>query len=72
MTGPEHYREAERLLELAGVNDSVAEPPLVAVAQAHATLAVAAAMIETADMKAAELGGAAGPNTAEWDKAVGS
>lgn len=45
MTGPEHFKEAERLIE-AGVYDDQ-EPELVArdvaLAQVHATLALAAA-----------------------------
>jgi hypothetical protein len=47
MTGPEHWREAERLIEYAGslpdglTADEYALP--VAKAQVHATLAVAAA-----------------------------
>ena len=41
MTGPEHYREAERLLELA---DNVGpDAEIYAEAQIHATLALAAA-----------------------------
>lgn len=49
MTGPEHYREAQSCLELAaeysdeGRQDKAAEG--VAFAQAHATLALAAATI---------------------------
>jgi hypothetical protein len=46
MTGPEHYRKAEALLEAAnsGANPhSDQEPRLVAQAQVHATLALAAA-----------------------------
>jgi hypothetical protein len=50
MTGPEHYKEAERLLaNIAGDDDAdsivVREfvPELLAVAQVHATLALAAA-----------------------------
>lgn len=44
MTGPEHYREAERVIELARTTDS--EYPeliasLLAEAQVHATLALA-------------------------------
>ena len=47
MTGPQHYREAERLLDLAddqarGGHDH-AEAMAVANAQVHATLALAAA-----------------------------
>ena len=48
MTGPEHYAEAERLLGI--VSEAVAEPgdvplnkQIVAEAQVHATLALAAA-----------------------------
>ena len=41
MTGPEHYREAERLL--AQVDDGAADwEPIVTAAQVHATLAIAA------------------------------
>lgn len=42
MTGPEHYLEAQRLV----VNDGVSPPPAdgdIAIAQVHATLALAAA-----------------------------
>ena len=42
MTGPEHYAEAERLLTDYGWDD----PLQAAQAQVHATLAVAAAMID--------------------------
>ncbi|GCD94046.1 hypothetical protein [Embleya hyalina] len=50
MTGPEHYREAERLLRLAhhnsygDGNDAARATALAAEAQAHATLALAAAL----------------------------
>jgi len=45
MTGPEHYQEAERLIEDAlSLNDEGADmSPHIAVAQVHATLALAAA-----------------------------
>ncbi|MFF8409030.1 hypothetical protein [Streptomyces omiyaensis] len=45
MTGPEHYREAERRLVLARAdwNTPTASGLLVAEAQVHATLALAAA-----------------------------
>ncbi|MDT0442348.1 hypothetical protein [Streptomyces johnsoniae] len=53
MTGPEHYREAERLLERSQDGDRGYGPTtaddirirseMVALAQAHATLALAAA-----------------------------
>lgn len=44
MTGPEHYREAERLLEqAAGLTATAYEGDELAAAQVHATLALAAA-----------------------------
>lgn len=45
MTGPEHYREAERLLEIAATEPETSRliPYYTAAAQAHATLALAAA-----------------------------
>ena len=53
MTGPEHYREAEVLLAAAqnapeGARPSGRYEDLVAEAQAHATLALAAATIDAA------------------------
>ena len=49
MTGPEHYREAERLLEQAEIDSRdpmrkyAEDANLIGAAQAHATLALAAA-----------------------------
>ena len=46
MTGPEHYREAERLLGDASRADGIIvmpNPQALAAAQVHATLALAAA-----------------------------
>jgi hypothetical protein len=45
MNGPEHYREAERLLNvaMAGSRVTQADPVNLAAAQVHATLALAAA-----------------------------
>ena len=51
MTGPEHYREAEQLLAACGFDsainadyaDQMSAPTWLAAAQAHATLALAAA-----------------------------
>lgn len=51
-TGPEHYREAERLLEQAAVDSRdpmrryVEDANVIAAAQVHATLALAAATAE--------------------------
>lgn len=49
MNGPEHYKEAERLLGLAGSCDWTVEfaayrDPALAAAQVHATLALVAAV----------------------------
>ena len=43
MTGPQHYRAAEDLLEAAGNGEAPGSDRLLAAAQAHATLALAAA-----------------------------
>jgi hypothetical protein len=43
MTGPEHYRMAERLLERGASEGSGFMPNHIAAAQVHATLAAAAA-----------------------------
>lgn len=47
MNGPEHYREAERLIERARSDAGIADPAAAAMvlmdAQVHATLALAAA-----------------------------
>lgn len=43
MTGPEHYREAERLLEEAATETPQAAAVTLSSAQAHAALALAAA-----------------------------
>lgn len=50
MTGPEHYREAERLLNFAASPAGEAEgvERTVAAAQVHATLALAAVTLDTA------------------------
>lgn len=48
MTGPEHYREAEALIAQSGSQmDKDIVEWMVARAQVHATLALAAAVIET-------------------------
>jgi hypothetical protein len=76
MTGPEHYREAERLLAHAAAlnprnEDARAEATAAAVeAQAHATLALAAATA----MQAAVDGSEPGMGSAEfheWYDAAG-
>jgi GNAT superfamily N-acetyltransferase len=62
MTGPEHYREAEEILEIARTNPATAngnEPIAVARATAHAILALAAAT--------ALNDGKAGVEQADWD-----
>lgn len=48
VTGPEHYAEAERLLELASADCGPVDNAIRAEAQVHATLALAAATISAA------------------------
>ncbi|OQQ13036.1 hypothetical protein B0675_40170 [Streptomyces sp. M41(2017)] len=43
MTGPEHYSESERLIELAKASPQQKRQDCLAAAQIHATLALAAA-----------------------------
>jgi hypothetical protein len=61
MTGPEHYRLAEELLSDRGVLDDV----LVGAAQAHITLALAAATAMGGDF-------ASGVEADAWRQAAGS
>ncbi|CAL9599437.1 hypothetical protein [Streptomyces sp. enrichment culture] len=58
MTGPEHYREAERRLLMAWEEDRVPEDVahLVAEAQVHATLALAAVTAVSAPVDGSEPG----------------
>ncbi|MFE2353418.1 hypothetical protein [Streptomyces parvulus] len=74
MTGPEHYREAERLLELASSSkettyegDNPEADRDIAAAQVHATLALAAATA----MSSTEQGGMARVDFEAWDRAAG-
>ncbi|MDX5526144.1 hypothetical protein PV677_36355 [Streptomyces sp. DE06-01C] len=45
MTGPEHYREAEQLLAKLDLCSREAEAKVIAEAQVHATLALAASNV---------------------------
>lgn len=50
MNGPQHYAEAERLLDLLAIgSDDPRDPICAAAAQAHATLALAAATVDAAN-----------------------
>jgi hypothetical protein len=76
MTGPEHYREAERLIE-PGEQDAN-EPELVlrdiAIAQVHATLALAAATAQLDAYEGPGGGSATGRSFSDstaWDAAFG-
>lgn len=80
MTGPEHYKEAETLLSRAQVADDNARPScryadLVAEAQVHATLALAAATVSVERAIPPSPpewdGGPAYPGN-EWGRAIGS
>ncbi len=64
MTGPEHYREAERLLAAAEVAPDVHVSEVQQAAQVHATLALAAATAMVGDMTSGEWPG--------WREAAGS
>jgi hypothetical protein len=46
MTGPEHYKEAERLLEWADTQPTKIISAALYAAEAHATLALAAATVD--------------------------
>ncbi len=51
LTGPQHYREAERLLRIASDTYGPAHTDFVATAQVHATLAAAWAAMATHDQR---------------------
>lgn len=67
MNGPEHYAEAERLLNLAreDLTNPVA-PAWTEMARVHSNLAIAAAQVETAYAAARTSGGI----RADWIEAV--
>jgi hypothetical protein len=72
MTGPEHYREAERRLLMAWEDDRDPENVghLVAEAQVHATLALTAATAMQAAVDGSEPGMGSG-EFHEWYQAAG-
>jgi hypothetical protein len=76
VTGPEHYREAERLLGMAhhftygDGADPVAGAALAAEAQGHATLALAAATAMQAAVDGSEAG-MGSPEYAAWYATAG-
>ncbi|MCX3059573.1 hypothetical protein [Streptomyces beihaiensis] len=76
MTGPQHYREAERLAGMAhhftygDGGDPVTGAALAAEAQAHATLALAAAIAMSSPVDGAEPG-MGSPEYAAWYEAAG-
>lgn len=49
MNGPQHYKEAERLIDLSDDIYREDAPLVIAQAQVHATLAQVAALIDAAD-----------------------
>jgi hypothetical protein len=66
MTGPEHYREAERLAKLAGDYDGLPNNHHIQagqLSQAHATLALTEAYVAGAVMRPEDRD--------EWDRATG-
>ncbi|WP_318202911.1 hypothetical protein [Streptomyces sp. SCL15-4] len=76
MTGPEHYREAERLLamsrDILRPNDDghCEADRIIAEAQVHATLALTAATAMQAAVDGSEHG-MGGPEYAAWYEAAG-
>ncbi|WP_068922144.1 hypothetical protein [Planobispora rosea] len=70
MTGPEHYREAERLAGIAKSDHYPAQVKEQAarVAQVHATMALVAATALLGPAVAADI---IGPDLREWDKVAG-
>jgi hypothetical protein len=72
MTGPEHYQEAERALYIVdngqAVDTQLTALELLAFAQAHATLALAAATA----MGAYSVDGMDSVDFGAWNQAVGS
>ncbi|MEE4493526.1 hypothetical protein [Streptomyces sp. BE230] len=78
MTGPEHYREAERLLSAASYTHGPGRDPVhpeaaahhVAMAQVHATLALTAATAMQAAVDGSEPG-MAPREFEEWYRAAG-
>lgn len=80
MTGPEHYRQAERLLKAAaydtkdsalGSRDDERDADFLRAAQAHATLALAAATACAGMRLGYKLRGMPKPESDEWAKTVG-
>ncbi|MDH6610243.1 hypothetical protein M2164_005878 [Streptomyces sp. SAI-208] len=74
MTGPEHYQEAERLLAESAVDGAegtyFVRPENLAAAQAHATLALAAATALSAPVED-DLAGFTVEDRDAWFKAAG-
>lgn len=78
MTGPEHYREAERMMSAASYTHGPGGDPVhpeaaahhLALAQVHATLALTAATAMQAPVDGAEPGMGSGEFT-EWYKVAG-
>lgn len=68
MTGPEHYREAERLI---GNYQSDGDTVWLAQAQVHATLAQAAATALMSEV-ATQVNAFTDPDLAAWVKAAGA
>lgn len=76
-TGPEHYREAERLLAVADGYDKKSAPQLAdrrrAAAQVHATLALTAATAMTAvPTSPGEDSGMTTPEFDAWEEVAGT
>ena len=70
MTGPEHYQEAERVLERVATWTHGDPSPLIAEAQVHATLALAAATAQAASLP--QIRTACDPESEDGERIVGN
>lgn len=76
MTGPEHYREAERLIkglttDTGAVYVEDGNEQILALAQVHATLALAAATAMSAPLDAEPDSGLPPADAREWNRVAG-
>jgi hypothetical protein len=70
MTGPEHYREAERLIAASGADDSYEPSQSLQAAQVHATLALAAATADRRLLAGMPLGQTYNNPSAQWEPII--
>ncbi|MGW7355139.1 hypothetical protein ACWGI0_00210 [Streptomyces sp. NPDC054802] len=75
-TGPEHYREAERLVAIVdeghAVDTSLLVPELLAMAHVHATLALAAATAQSSSVDGDPDSGMPPADLTAWNAVCGT